>query len=84
MADIKIYSRSWCSFCHRAKALLDSKGLTYQEVDIEQQPQARAEMIELSGRHTVPQLFINQQAIGGCDDLMALHSSGKLDELLAG
>lgn len=83
MAEIKIYSRSWCSFCHRAKSLLDSKGLTYQEIDIEQQPQARAEMIELSGGHTVPQLFINQQAIGGCDDLMALHASGKLDEMLA-
>ena len=83
MAVITIYSRSWCSFCNRAKSLLDSKGVDYINIDIEEQPEKRDEMIELTGRTSVPQIFIKDQAIGGCDDLFALHSSGDLETLLA-
>jgi len=82
MATVTIYSRSWCSFCQQAKRLLDSNNVSYQEIDIEEQPEKRDEMITLSGRTSVPQIFINQQAVGGCDDLYALHSSGDLDRLL--
>jgi len=83
MAKVTIYSRSWCSFCKQAKSLLESKGIDYTTIDIEEQPEKREEMIELTGRTSVPQIFINDQAIGGCDDLFALHSSGELDTLLA-
>lgn len=83
MANVTIYSRSWCSFCKQAKALLESKGAAYDTIDIEEQPEKRDEMIERTGRTSVPQIFINDQAVGGCDDLFALHSSGDLDKLLA-
>ncbi|MGB1298997.1 MAG: glutaredoxin 3 [Psychrobium sp.] len=83
MANVTIYSRSWCSFCKRAKALLDSKEVAFDTIDIEEQPEKRDEMIERTGRTSVPQIFINDQAIGGCDDLFALHASGDLDKLLA-
>lgn len=82
MANVTIYARSWCSFCHQAKQLLDSKSVSYQEIDIEEQPEKREEMITLSGRTSVPQIFINQQSVGGCNDLYALHSTGDLDRLL--
>lgn len=83
MAQVTIYSRSWCSYCRQAKQLLEQKGVSYDEVDIELQPEKRDEMIELTGRTSVPQLFINQQPIGGCDDLMALNANGELDNLLS-
>ena len=83
MAQVLIYSRSWCGFCKQAKSLLEQKGVPYDVIDIEQQPEKRGEMIELTGRTSVPQLFINQQPIGGCDDLMALNASGELDNLLS-
>ena len=83
MANVTIYSRSWCSFCKQAKALLESKDVAYDTIDIEEQPEKRDEMIERTGRTSVPQIFINNQAVGGCDDLFALHSSGDLDKLLA-
>lgn len=83
MANVTVYSRSWCSFCKQAKALLESKGVAYDTIDIEEQPEKRDEMIERTGRTSVPQIFINDQAVGGCDDLFALHSSGDLDKLLA-
>lgn len=83
MAKVTIYSRSWCSFCKQAKSLLESKNIEYTDIDIEEQPEKREEMIELTGRTSVPQVFINDQAIGGCDDLFALHSSGDLEKLLA-
>lgn len=83
MATVTIYSRSWCSFCKRAKSLLESKGSEYTSIDIEEHPEKRDEMIERTGRTSVPQIFINDKAIGGCDDLFALHASGELDTLLA-
>jgi len=82
MATVTIYVRSWCSFCRQAKSLLDSKGVEYHEIDIEEQPEKREEMIALTGRTSVPQIFINQQSVGGCDDLYALHASGDLDRLI--
>ncbi|KZN56042.1 glutaredoxin [Pseudoalteromonas luteoviolacea CPMOR-2] len=82
-SDIIIYTKDYCPFCHRAKALLDSKGVTYTEYDIGAKPELREEMIEkANGGYTVPQIFIKGQHIGGCDDIMALEAQGKLASLL--
>lgn len=77
-----MYSTSWCPYCQRARSLLRAKGMQYEEIDIEAQPQKRAEMIERSGRSTVPQIFIDDRHIGGSDDLYALDAAGGLDPLL--
>ncbi|WP_125559136.1 MULTISPECIES: glutaredoxin 3 [Pseudoalteromonas] len=83
MSQVVIYTKDYCPYCHRAKALLDSKGVTYTEYDIGAQPELREEMIsKANGGHTVPQIFIKAQHIGGCDDMMALEAQGKLDALL--
>ena len=82
MANIEIYTKATCPFCHRAKALLQSKGAQFNEIAIDNDPKKREEMIERSGRTTVPQIFINGQHIGGCDDLHALDAKGGLDPLL--
>ncbi|RMF16559.1 MAG: glutaredoxin 3 [Alphaproteobacteria bacterium] len=83
MAEVEIYTRSWCPYCLRAKTLLKSKGVDYREIDIDRAPERRAEMIERSGgRTTVPQIFIDGRPIGGSDDLVALDRGGKLDALL--
>ncbi len=82
MITIDIYTKQTCPFCHRAKALLDQKGVQYQEIAIDNDSEKRAEMIDRSGRTTVPQIFINQQHIGGCDDLFALEQRAELDPLL--
>ncbi|KAF7772046.1 glutaredoxin 3 [Pseudoalteromonas citrea] len=83
MSQVVIYSKDYCPFCHRAKALFDAKGVTYTEYDIGVQPELRDEMIDkANGAYTVPQIFINDKHIGGCDDLMATEAQGKLDTLL--
>ena len=82
MAVIEIYTKQTCPFCHRAKALLKQKGVSYQEIAIDQAPDQRAVMIERSGRTTVPQIFIDDRHIGGCDDLFAIDASAGLDPLL--
>ncbi|WP_046006182.1 glutaredoxin 3 [Pseudoalteromonas rubra] len=83
MNQVVIYTKDYCPYCHRAKALLDSKGVTYTEYDIGAQPELREEMInKANGGHTVPQIFIKEQHIGGCDDMVALEAQGKLDALL--
>lgn len=82
MANIEIYTKATCPFCHRAKALLQSKGAQFNEIAIDNDPKKREEMIERSGRTTVPQIFIDGQHIGGCDDLHALDANGGLDPLL--
>ena len=80
---VEIYTKITCGFCMRAKMLLKQKGVSFEEIDIGFEPELRAEMIKRShGAYTVPQIFINEQHIGGCDDLYALHSQNKLDELL--
>ena len=83
MAEVEIYTTPLCPYCWRAKRLLNSKSVAFVEVDLWQQPQRRAEMIERAGgRSTVPQLFIDGRAIGGSDELAALERDGKLDALL--
>ena len=83
MPPIVIYSKSWCSYCDRAKALLQSKGQEWTEIDVETDPAKLEEMIERSGgRRTVPQIFLGDRHLGGFDDLKALEDRGELDELL--
>lgn len=85
MSAIIIYTKDYCPYCMRAKALLEQKKQPFTELRIDLHPQLRNEMITKSnGRTTVPQIFINGQHIGGCDDLHALDDQGTLDELLKG
>ena len=79
---VEFYSSSWCPYCSRARQLLAAKGVEIEEIDVDARPGAREEMIARSGRHTVPQIFINQTHVGGCDDLIALDAAGGLDPLL--
>lgn len=83
MAEVLIYTKGYCPYCVRAKQLLDSKNVNYVEIAIDEIPAKRDEMIARSGRTTVPQIFINNQHVGGCDDLYALERQGSLDKLLA-
>ncbi len=82
MANIEIYTSPYCGYCHRAKALLNRKGAVFTEIDIMGDGARRAEMMTRSGRHTVPQIFIDGRHVGGCDDLYDLDSAGGLDPLL--
>lgn len=85
MARIEIYTKAFCGYCARAKALLKAKGAGFEEYDITMGGPRRAEMIERSGgRVTVPQIFIDDRPVGGCDDLVALERRGGLDPLLGG
>ena len=79
---IKIYSTSWCPSCNSAKQLLASKGLEYEEINIEEIGMSREELAQLTGGMTVPQIVINQNNIGGFDKLMALNQSGDLEKML--
>ncbi len=79
---VEVYATSWCPYCARARQLLLSKGVAIEEIDVEARPGAREEMTARSGRRTVPQIFINQTHVGGCDDLIALEEAGGLDALL--
>ncbi len=79
-----IYLTGWCPYCQRARALLEKKGLALKEIDIEDDAQLREEMTTRSGRRTVPQIFIGDTHVGGCDDLFALDASGGLDRLIQG
>lgn len=84
MASVVIYTREFCGYCARAKSLLESKGVDYVEHNATFSPEARQEMIVKSnGRSTYPQIFINDEHVGGCDDLHALERAGKLDPMLA-
>ena len=83
MAEVVIYTTPFCPYCHRAKTLLDAKGVSYEEIDVFSDPRRRAEMTaRAEGRYTVPQIFIDGQGVGGSDDLHALDRQGKLDALL--
>ena len=82
MPDVEIYTQPWCPYCTRAMKLLDAKGVAYREIDAPSGTPARAESLLRSGRTSVPQIFIDGQHIGGCDDLMAMDRAGKLDPLL--
>ena len=84
MARVEIYTKAFCSFCTRAKRLLDGKGVAYEEYDITMGGPQRAEMIQrANGRTTVPQIFIDDRHMGGCDDIHALDRDGRLDPLLS-
>ena len=84
MANVEIYTWRTCPFCLRAKGLLDDKGVEYTEYAIDGDEAARNKMADRGdGRRSVPQIFINDSHIGGCDDIHALNASGKLDVLLA-
>ena len=83
MAKVELYTKSWCPFCQRAKALLDGKNVSYAEYDVEADPARLSEMVERSqGGRTVPQIFIDGRHIGGSDDLHALQYAGELNALL--
>lgn len=83
MTKIDIYTKATCPYCHRAKDLLNRKGAAFNELPIDGDAQKREAMIARSGRTTVPQIFIDGQHIGGCDDLYALDARGDLDPLLS-
>ncbi len=84
MSHVEIYTKPTCGFCFMAKRLLKKKGVSFAETNISANPEKRTEMIQrANGGSTVPQIFIDGQHIGGCDDLMALDRAGKLDALLA-
>jgi glutaredoxin 3 len=84
MPEIEIYTQAWCPYCARAVRLLQTRGVAFREIDAPAGSQARKEAMERSGgRTTVPQIFIDGAPVGGCDDLMALDASGRLDQLLA-
>jgi glutaredoxin 3 len=83
MADIELYTTKACPYCVRAKRLLDSKGAGYREIDVSEDTALReAMMAKAGGRRSVPQIFIDGHHVGGCDDLYALDSQGKLDPML--
>ncbi len=82
-AKVDIYVTQTCPYCVRAKQLLQRKGVAYSEIDVSHDDEARMALVKKAdGRRTVPQIFINEQSIGGCDDLYALDAAGKLDPML--
>jgi glutaredoxin 3 len=83
VARVEMYSKTTCPYCYRAMELLRAKGAAVEEVNLDAGGPKRTEMIERSGRMTVPQIFIDGQHVGGCDDLFALERTGRLDALLA-
>ncbi|WP_339768788.1 glutaredoxin 3 [uncultured Pseudosulfitobacter sp.] len=84
MKPVEIYTTPICGFCHRAKQLLNQKGVDFTEVDVMANPERKAEMMQrANGGRTVPQIFVGDMHVGGCDDLYALERLGKLDALLA-
>ena len=85
MQPIRMYTTQWCPYCQQAKALLAQRGVeAIDEIRIDEQPAERATMVRLTGRRTVPQIFIGETHVGGCDDLTALDRRGGLLPLLVG
>jgi glutaredoxin 3 len=81
--EIRIYTTHWCGYCVRAKALLDAKGLPYEEVNLDEDPHFRQKLMDLTGGWTVPQILVDGRPIGGYAELYALERSGRLDTLAA-
>lgn len=80
MPRVEIYTSPYCPYCHRAKRLLDAKGVAYEEIDVIANPKRKPEMIQRAdGRTTVPQIFVDDEGLGGCDDIHALDRAGKLN-----
>ena len=82
MAKVLMYLTAACPFCQSADRLLRQKGVAVEQIRVDLEPARRAEMMQKSGRHTVPQIWIDDLHVGGCDDLYALERAGKLDPLL--
>lgn len=83
-APITMYTTRFCPYCVRAKQLLEAKGLTYTNVAVDTDPQLRQKMMQLSGRRTVPQIWVGDVHVGGYDELWRLSQTGELDQLLTG
>jgi len=81
-AKVKMYSTRFCPYCIRARMVLESKGIEFEDIGVDGDPERRREMMELSGRRTVPQIWVGDTHVGGYDDLIALEYQGALDELL--
>ena len=81
-APVTMYTTTWGPYCSRARGLLTRKGVSFEDIDVDAAPDKRAEMQTRSGRRSVPQIFIGDHHVGGCDDLHALEEAGKLDALL--
>ena len=85
MPPVEIYTRTYCSYCQWAKELLNRKGIAFKEISVDGDREARAAMTaRANGKQTVPQIFIGETHVGGCDELYALEEAGKLDGLLQG
>ncbi len=84
VAKVEVYTTPYCPFCVRAKALLNSKKVAFEEIDVSEDPALREAMVKRAGgRRTVPEIFVNGKIIGGCDELYALEMKGQLDAILA-
>jgi glutaredoxin 3 len=83
MKSVRVYTTTYCAFCVAAKNLLKTKDIPYQEIDVTNEPQMRQELVQLTGRRTVPQIFIGDEAIGGFNELKALSDKGELSVKLA-
>lgn len=85
MQTVELYTKGYCPYCKRAKSLLSAKDVTFTDFEIDKNPELRDPMIKrANGASTVPQIFIGETHVGGCDDLFALEAAGKLDALLKG
>lgn len=84
MPEVVIYTTAWCPFCVRAKSLLQRKGVVFNEIPVDGKPALRAEMASKAGRTSVPQIWIGDSHVGGCDELHALERAGRLDAMLQG
>ena len=82
-ANIKLYTTDPCGFCHSAKSLLESRGVTYEEVNLAKDPDGRAELVALTGQMTFPQILVGKRAIGGFRELLEADREGVLEDLLA-
>jgi glutaredoxin 3 len=82
MSRVRIYTTRWCGFCTRAKALLDAKGVAYEEVSLDGDPAFRARLLDLTGRWTVPQVLVDDRPLGGYTELVRLERDGRLDRML--
>jgi glutaredoxin 3 len=82
--SVTVYTSGWCPYCQRAKGLLTQKKVVFNEINVEDDVKVREEMIARSNRNTVPQIFIGDKHVGGCDDLFELDRSGELDRLIQG
>lgn len=84
MQEVTIYTTRYCGYCHRAKALLDQKGVAYKEIPMDGDREGRILLMQRAKSHTVPQIWIGERHIGGCDELYMLEQSSRLDGLLQG